>query len=147
MQQFIESAVERGVRPRKTANDSVILRGEGRDYKVLVNSTGSITSAGRRYQALGGEELEAFSYDINQTPMRTGNVESIKMRGGKEREVRRYDPATGEYVYTELGKRFYKDVRREYIVKVPAKFVGLRANGRPYERNAFFRFTILSASR
>ena len=124
MQQFIEKAIERGTGPRKTANESVILRGEGRDYKVLVNSSGSITKVGRRYQELGGVELESISYDINQTPTRTGNVETIKMRGGKEREVRRYDPATGEYTYSTLGKRFYKNARREYIVKVPATFVG-----------------------
>ena len=63
MQQFIEKAIERGTKPRKTANESVILRGEGRDYKVLVSSAGNITKAGRSYQELTGAGLDTYSYD------------------------------------------------------------------------------------
>ena len=85
MQQFIEKAIERGTRPRKTANESVVLKGDGRDYKVLVSSAGSITKAGRSYQELTGTGLDTYSYDRDQNTTRTGNVESIKMRGGKER--------------------------------------------------------------
>ena len=105
---------------------------------MLVNIGGGLTRAGRAYQELTGAELESYSFDPAQTPMRRGNVESIRMRGGKERVVRSYDPATSEYSYTSLGKRFFKDTRREYIVKVPAKFEGVRSNGRRYERMGYF---------
>ena len=138
MHRFIERAIEQGTTPRKTPTESVILR-DGQNYRVLVSATGNLTKAGKVYQERTGEELESYSYDPQQIPRRVGNVEMIKMRGGgKEKVVRTFDPATGEFGYSQLGKRFYKDTRREYIVKIPAKFVGVRANGRPYERNGFF---------
>ena len=37
-----------------------------------------------------------------------------------------------------MGKRFFKDTKVEYIVKLPAKFSGIRSDGRSYERNGFF---------
>ena len=105
-----------------------------------MGSAGTITTAGRRYQELTGSTLESFAYNPDQVPKRRGNAEFITMKSGKEKVIRNFDPATSEYSYTTLGKRFFKDVRKEYIVKVPAKFVGVRANGRPYERNGYFPF-------
>ncbi len=137
MQAFLEGAVATGNRPRKTPTESVILR-RGGEHRVLVTIAGSLTKAGRAYQEITGETLEAYSYDPAQTPARRGNVESIKMKSGKDSVVRTCDPATTEYNYTSLGKRFFKDTRREYIVKVPAKFEGVRADGRRYERTGYF---------
>ncbi len=113
-----------------------------------MSAAGKLTKVGEAYQDRTGVDLESYSYDPNQIPRRVGNVESIKMRGGgKERVVRTFDPATQEFSYTQLGKRFYKETRREHIVKIPAKFVGVRANGQPYERNGFFPQKDLSVYR
>ena len=38
----------------------------------------------------------------------------------------------------QLGKRFFKDRRTEYVVCVPATFKGRRANGRPHSREGLF---------
>ena len=137
MQTFIEKAIAKQVVPKKTPSESVILR-DGSQHRVLVSTAGNLTKAGKLFQERTGTSLETYSYEIGQMPVRRGNVEYIKMRGGKEKEVRKYDPATSKYVYTTLGKRFFKDSKVEYVVKLPAKFVGVRANGRPYERDGFF---------
>ena len=137
MQAFLEGAIAAGSAPRKTPSDSIILRRD-REHRVLVSAAGHLTLAGRQYQELTNARLETYSYDTKQTPTRRGNVETIKMRGGKEKAVRTFDPATGEFTYTTLGKRYFKDTRREYIVKVPAMFRGVRGNGRAYERAGFF---------
>ena len=138
MIRFLEKAIEAQARPRKTANDSVVLR-HGSNYKMLVNTSGSVTKAGKEYQRLKPDtELEIFTYDPQQTPARTGNRETIKLRGGKERVVRVFDPTTDNFKYTSLGKRFFASKRTEYIVKVPAKFSGKRANGKSYSRQGLY---------
>ena len=141
MLQFLNQAIEANVRPRKTPNDSVLLR-HGKQYKTLVNTSGALTRAGEEYQRLTDSTLETFSYDPQQTPKRTGNQEFIKTRGGKERLVRTFDPTAndgqGKYRYTQLGNRFYANKKTEYIVRVPAIFKGVRANGQAYSREGLF---------
>ena len=139
---FITDAIAEGRTPKKTVNDSIILR-QGRAHKVLVTTAGNLTKAGRSYENLTGSELYTFSFDTNQTTVRIGNIESIKLRGStKERVVRTFDPSAndgrGEYKYTSLGKKFFSKKRVEYIVRVPARFTGSRSNGRAYQRDGFF---------
>ena len=56
--------------------------------------------------------------------------------------VRTFDPTQndgqGIYKYTTLGKRFYAKKRTEYVVRVPARFEGQRANGQLYNRAGLF---------
>ena len=141
MIQFLNTAIDANVQPRKTPSDSVLLR-HGKQYKVLVNTSGGITKAGHEYQRLTKSTLETFSYDPQQTPKRTGNQEIIKMRGGKERVIRTFDPTAndgqGKYRYTQIGKRFFANKKTEYIVRVPAIFKGRRANGQAYSREGLF---------
>ena len=141
MRRFIAGAIEQEVRPRKTPSESVILR-VGANHRVLVGTGGAVTAAGRLYEELSGETLETWSYDTNQTPIRIGNAERIKLRGGREKLVRSWDATAddgrGEYRYTALGKRFFSRERQEYIVRVPASFTGTRANGTAYHREGLW---------
>ena len=141
MLRFLNQAIESNSRPRKTANDSILLR-HGTQYKVLVNTSGGLTKSGQEYQRLTDSTLETFSYDPQQTPKRVGNQEFIKTRGGKERLVRNFDPTAndgqGKFKYTQIGKRYYANKKTEYIVRVPAIFKGTRANGQEYSREGLF---------
>ena len=137
MQAFITQALEKGLQPKKAASDALIIR-DGTRYATLVDVGGKLTQAGRFYQESAGRQLPTGGYDAAQTPVRTGNVESIKMRGGVERVVRTYDPITNNFKYTQLGKRFFAQRRVEYVVRVPATFSGTRANGQAYQRRGFF---------
>ena len=105
MNAFIQGALGRGVRPKRTANDAVILR-DGSRYRTLVNASGGRTAAGRKYEQLANVTLPAEGYDVAQAPVRQGNAETIRVRG-KEKLVRRYDPASNDWVYTKLGRQFY----------------------------------------
>ena len=107
MIKFLQQALEAGARPRKTANDSVVLR-HGSNYKQLVNTSGSLTRAGVAFQRLKPDtKLEVFFYDPQQTPVRTGNRETIKLRVVKYRVVRTFDHTTYKKKYAPLAKRFF----------------------------------------
>ena len=41
------------------------------------------------------------------------------MRNGQEQPVRTYRADLGEYVYTKLGKEYYKEKPRKFIVSIP----------------------------
>ena len=92
----------------KPPNDNILLK-HGRSYKVVVYAAGSITKAGQEYERLPQKSLDAFSYDPQQNPKRNGNMESIRLSGGKERLVGTFDPTAedgrGSNKYTALGKK------------------------------------------
>ncbi len=134
---FITETIAKGIEPSKNPNDTIVLK-DGRKYRKLVGVDGKLTKAGRFYENWTGKELPRESYDTEQTPIRVGNVETIKLRGGKEKVVRRFDPATGDYKYTQLGKHYYGSKQVQYVVRVPSTFSGTRSNGEPYTRNGFF---------
>ena len=64
---FIAGAIEGNARPRKTPNDTILLK-HGRNYKALVNATGSLIKAGKEYERITNNSLETFSYDPQQIP-------------------------------------------------------------------------------
>jgi hypothetical protein len=102
---FIKDAYDKGLRPRNTPSDALLLR-DGRSSRVLVDSGGRLTVHGAAYEAHSGESLPIGGFDSTQTPVRNGNTETIKMRGSKDSVVRRFDLATGAFTYTRLGKDF-----------------------------------------
>ena len=136
MNAFIQGAVAQGIRPKRTASDALILR-EGARYRILVDANGQRTAAGLKYEELTEATLPAEGYDASQNPVRQGNVESIRVRG-KEKVVRRYDPASNDYRYTKLGRQFYSQRKVQWVVKVSATFSGTRSNGRAYTRQGYF---------
>ena len=76
--------------------------------------------------------------DWGQTPARVGDVGTIRLRGGGTAVVRRFDPASGDFKYTRLGRGFYSQFRTEYVLKIPARFDGTRPNGQPYSRDGYW---------
>ena len=103
-----------------------------------MDSGGRLTAHGAAYEAHSGEALPTGGFDNSQTPVRVSNVETIKMRGDKESVVRRFDPATGGFTYTRLGRTFYSQRRTEYVVRVPVKYEGTRHDGSAYTRDGFY---------
>ncbi len=144
MQAFLEHAIAQGREPQRTPSDSVILRGDGRTHRVLVNAGGEITPTGTAYEAQTGVTLPRGEFDASQSAEREGNVETIVVRGGRRRVVRTFDPAAdngaGKWRYTVLGRAFYRTKRISYLVRVPARFTGTNARGNAYARDGFFPF-------
>ena len=136
MDAFIQGALDTEVRPKRTANDALILR-DGQRYRTLVDASGQRTAAGRKYEQLANTTLPVEGYDASQQPVRQGNAEIIRVRG-REKVVRRYDPASNDWVYTKLGRQFYNQRQVQWVIKVPAVFSGTRSNGNPYTRRGYF---------
>ena len=125
---FTSDAYDKGLRPRASASGALLMR-DGRKHRILVDQGGNLTAQGRAYEAHSGSSLPVGGYDDTQTPSRQGNVETIRMRGGKESVVRRFDPATGGWKHTRLGSQFYSKRRTESVIRVAATFAGTRSNG------------------
>ena len=85
------------------------LRGVRRTYVTLANVSGVLTRAGTHYyNRMGQEPPQNLGFDAQQRPETRGNSEYIATRRGVKRKVRSWDPASGEFKYTSLGKRFYQ---------------------------------------
>ena len=111
---------------------STILR-KGKSFITLAKLDGSLTTAGRYYEQKSGKLLDPTSgYDLQQTPMREGNTEKVRLRNGKTVITRQWDSVSGEYKFTKQGNQFYKQLRRNYVVQIPVKIVGRRLNGTTY---------------
>ncbi len=136
---FVKDAYDKGSRPRTSPSDALLLR-DGRAHRVLGDSGGRLTVHGAAYEAHSGEALPVGGFDSTQTPTRSGNgnSETIKMRGGKESVVRKFDLATGNFTYTRLGRTFYSQRRTEYVVRLPVKYQGTRPDGSAYTRDGYY---------
>ena len=142
MQAYITAALNAGRSVKRTASDALILRGPGpRGHRVLVDSGGDLTAFGRFYEEAGHGELPRGEFDRSQTAVREENTEYITVKGSS-RVVRRFDPAAaggaGKWRYTILGRKFFANRRVSFIMRVPAKFRGTRANGNAYSRVGYF---------
>jgi len=94
---FLQAAIASGSTPQIAASGATVLK-QGRKFKQLVTSAGKLTPAGRLYEGEVNTTLDTNSYDSGQTPSREGNAESISMRRGQDRIVRRWDSATSKWV-------------------------------------------------
>ena len=110
---------------------NTILR-KGKSFITLAKVDGNLTIAGRYYEQKTGKALDPSGYDLQQTPMREGNTERVKLRNGKTVITRQWDAVSGEYRFTKQGDQFYKQLRRNYVVQIPVKIVGKRLNGTTY---------------
>ena len=130
-----------GTAPSKVKSGAVLARQGGTRFQTLVDASGQLTAAGRYYQEKTGQDLPVGSIDNSQAPTRTQDTEQISLRDGTQRATRRWDPATQDYKFTALGRKFYGRLKRSYVVQVPVRVQGLRKNGSTY----YIRSTIPSA--
>jgi hypothetical protein len=120
-----------GARPEKMKTTEGIGLRSGRRMIALVDNMGNKTPAGRYWEQTAGEELPSGGF-LQQTAVREGNVETIRLRDGRKGVTRRWNPGTGEYKFTALGKRYYATLRRNYVADVPVVIKGKRKNGTEY---------------
>ena len=76
MNAYLNEAIRKGITPKRTASNTLILR-DGRQHKTLVGVDGRVTPAGVAYEGLTGEALPTPGFDPDQNPFREGNVEYI----------------------------------------------------------------------
>ena len=85
------AALASGKRASKTGSDAWVLRGEGKQHRVLVDSGGALTRWGSAYESHTGESLPRGKFGTAQSATREGNTESIALRGGGQGTVRTFD--------------------------------------------------------
>jgi len=120
------------VQPEKMKTSEGIGVRSGRRLITLVDSGGKKTAAGKWWEKKSGEALPEGGF-MQQKAMREGNTETIRLRDGRKGITRRWDPGSGEYKFTALGKKYYSTLRRNYVVDVPIVVNGKRQNGSTYQ--------------
>ncbi len=77
---------------------------------MLSNADGSLTAAGLYYEQKIGQLPTSFAPD--KIPEREANTEYITLQSGQRAVTRQFDPATGDYTFTDTGRRYYRNIRR-----------------------------------
>ena len=129
IKQKVESLLGAGATLRESATGAVLK--SGRQSILLAKLDGTKTAAGLHYERSSGGSLITENFDLQQTPIRNGNTETIR-RSNKRVITRIWDPANGEYRFTKAGDVFYKQLRRNYVIQIPVSIYGSRANGSDY---------------
>ena len=115
---------------------------------TLVNASGKATEAGKYfYQKLRRQPIPDAKWDDDAATYRKdgGRTDFVRLRSGAEVRLRTWNPATGKFDYSEMGKQFYKRRPRAYIVQVPATVWTKRRNGTEESYLAHFPATDLGS--
>ena len=131
----IRLAVEAQRQPiRGKKSGDYILRFGGGGYKVVLKD-GALTEAGEYAKGLG-LELPEEGYDLNEVPTRKGRTDYITV-GNKLSALRTLNPVTGDYKYTAMGRKYFRNEKKEYVVSIPITVRGRRLNGSEYTIRGF----------
>ena len=134
VRQRVQNLIDAGARPRldKRNKTQLMLRAANSSAR-LSKDDGEPTKAGLFWLQITGEQLPESGFS-NQKPFREGNTEYIKLKTGRNAVTRRLNLETGDWVFTRLGLKFYKKLRRNYVVNVPVTIKGTPAEGREYTK-------------
>ena len=121
----LDAAIDKRTQPHRSKSNNILLRLGGKGYATLQAAVG-LTAAGEYYYARS-----------NQTPPDEFDGGTLQQRGateylvsnGKARVLRRY--SNGDYTYTALGRRYFREHTTSYLVNVPGliKKPGSRSRG------------------
>ena len=133
------AAIRAGRAPYRGAGNRTLLSGAAganwrqNRYVVLADAAGRLTPAGEWYCATTGAQRPRAAFSQDQELIRRGGNDYIRTRDRREALVRslRTDGTTR---LTRLGRAFFRNRYREYVVHVPVTIRGRHANGRDYDR-------------
>ena len=128
----IDAFIAAEAAPKRLKGSDAIALQQGKSIIKIVGDDGEATAAGTYWSRRSGTPLPVGGY-MQQTAVRVGTVETIKMRDGKSGVTRRWHEGSGEYRFTALGNSYYRTLRRNYIVNIPVSIRGRRADGSTYE--------------
>ena len=101
----------------------------GKRPRRLMDLAGNLTDAGTYYYEKAAREAPTHGFDKKQEPTRRGARVHIKMLDGTTAAAKTWDNINGQWKFTKLGKRFYKDSTDTYLVTFPIHSTLLRNNG------------------
>ena len=127
----VDELVNAGHQPVVTKSGSVLMRNGAGKSVTLQRPSGKRTAAGKYFEGQGGSIPGGDTgYDPKIIPERIGNTEFIRMKSGKTRVTRRWDPVESDWSFTALGRSFYSSTKRNYVVQVPVIVRGQRQKGK-----------------
>ena len=107
---------------RVTSRGSNALRLKLVDGKqlILLNKQGEPTDYGKYwYGEVKKEALPREGFDPNTGIIRRFNTDYITLRNGQEAAVRVWRTGLGNYTYTKLGRQYFAEKPRRYIMSIP----------------------------
>ena len=129
----MRASIGAGRVPRRGAGNRTILPSGGRKYVVLADAAGRLSPAGEWYYATTGAQRPRAAFSQDQELIRRGGNDYIRTRDQREALVRSLR-ADGSTRLTQLGRAFFRNRFREYVVHVPVIIRGRHRNGRDYNR-------------
>ena len=140
----IDSAIDNGAQPYRSKANNLLLRLGEKSYATLQGPSGGLTGAGRYYYEKSGQ---AQPDEFDGSTLQQRGATDYLVRAGKARVLRRFQG--GEYTYTALGKRYFREHTTSYLVNVPGiiKKPGGRSRGgqRTVPHTAFMTQELLTA--
>ena len=107
---FIEAARAANEEPRAPKGGRGLLSSiPGKRPRRLMDIAGDLTPAGTYYYEKAAREAPTHGFDKKQEPTRKGARVHIKMLDGTTAAVKTWDNTGGQWKFTKLGKRLYKD--------------------------------------
>ena len=89
---------------------------------MLLNNKGEVTEYGKYwYTEVKQEALPREGFDPETPIIRRFNTDYIKLRNGNEAKVRAWDVGKGTYNYTKMGRQYFAEKPRRYIVSIPIR--------------------------
>ena len=131
--QEIRTAIQANRKPtRGASNRTILATGAGATrrhnrYVVLADGAGKLTPAGIFYYQTTGAERPRAAFSQDQELISRGGNDYIRTRDRREALVRSLRP-DGSTRITQLGRAFFKNRHREFVVHVPVVISGERAN-------------------
>ena len=101
-------------------SNALRLRFTNGKYVYLLNKDGKVTEYGRYwYDEVKNEATPRTQFDPNARLVKKIRTDYIRTMDGKEKAVRTWKPQLGTYTYTALGREYFSQRPRRYIVNVP----------------------------
>ena len=125
-QRIVNAIEKKNEKPYRSKSDSLLLKlGDNRHVRLQVNER--LTAAGKYYFEHTAQNPPKLTDD--GTLVQRGSSEYL-VRNGKAKVLRRFQ--RGEYVYTELGRKYFNNHQSQYLVHVPGviKKRGSQSRGR-----------------
>ena len=141
----IDTAITAGLAPKASAGGVGLPLGipGKKSSRMLVNRLGVVMPAGDYYYDQVGQEAPAGGFDFNQQATGSGQRHVIRLLDGSTRAVQIWNPNTGTFKTTVLGKKFFARAKDKYTVSFPVVVNLVRTNGSLYQRQDWLPSTAL----
>ena len=111
---LLDDAISNSTRTYRSKSNNLLLNLGGKSYASLQGSSGGLTPAGNYYYA---QSNQAPPGEFDGGTLQQRGATEFLLTAGKARVLRRLK--NGQYNYSALGKRYFREHKTTYLVNVP----------------------------